>query len=167
MTQWCCRRGPYLPTVPELTHMPLCRCFSRSLKPDGDARKNEERWSRWSRSFVKESQTAQDLCALSHPPALAHCSLPPQSGVSRSSTSGDAPLQIWRNAAAILNGRSTDWSLNITCMKGSPRPSHLLFFCCCFPSWFHQRHASTTPRHDTSRPSHLVLRSSAVRKRDI
>lgn len=39
VTQYCCcRRGAYLPTVPELTHMPLCWWLSRSLKPDNHAR---------------------------------------------------------------------------------------------------------------------------------
>lgn len=38
VTQCLCRRGPYLPTVPELTHMPLCWRFNRSLEPDKGAR---------------------------------------------------------------------------------------------------------------------------------
>ena len=39
VTQNVCRSGPYLPTVPELTHMPVCWRFSRSLKPDKDEAK--------------------------------------------------------------------------------------------------------------------------------
>lgn len=45
MTQYRCRKGTYLPTVPELTHMPLCWWYSRSLKPDKDAR-GIKRWLR-------------------------------------------------------------------------------------------------------------------------
>lgn len=40
-------------------------------------------------------------------------------------------------------------------------------FCCCFPGWFQQRHASTTARHDTSLPTSPVLRSSSVGKLDV
>lgn len=64
------RKGSYLPTVPELTHMPLCWWFSRSLKPD----KETEEVDAFAPLVVPDSHKAnagvaqQDRVALSHPP---------------------------------------------------------------------------------------------------
>ena len=65
VTQYFCRRGAYLPTVPELTHMPLCWGISRSVKPDKYAWRMQ-RWSQGSSCLSKSSYKCR-TSALSHP----------------------------------------------------------------------------------------------------
>lgn len=77
VTEYSCRRGPYLPTVPELTHMPLCWWFSRSLKPDKDARRGKMRSLR-SRCLPKSTNNCrQDLCPITSSSLVYFPSLPP------------------------------------------------------------------------------------------
>lgn len=118
VTQCLCRRGPYLPTVPELTHMPLCWRFSRSLEPDKDAR-GTQRWSRWSRCLSKGAykvSVARDLCPVtSSPPTSPRCLLDPAShGRQRVATGCCGPGVT---PGVTLIGRSLGRNLNITGMK--------------------------------------------------
>lgn len=72
------RKGSYLPTVPELTHMPLCWWSSRSLEPD----KETEEGVAFVPLFVPDSHKAnvgvaqEDRAALSHPPVLLSLLIP-------------------------------------------------------------------------------------------
>lgn len=91
--------GPYLPTVPELTHMPLSWWFSRSLKPDRGALRTEVVPAVVPPFQVRVSQKATRRTlhgrpsAPSHPSALAARSPPPYSGDSSRCTAS------WRIAA--------------------------------------------------------------------
>lgn len=129
VTQCSCRRGPYLPTVPELTHMPLCWWFSRSLETGQSCTENWEGVAVVS-LFVTESHrgTTADVARVFS--ALSHPHLLPASLIRRLSV-----LYKRRLAAAALTWHCCDLRRTLDRLKSThyehkdfPRLSHPSFF---------------------------------------
>lgn len=151
VTQCSCRRGPYLPTVPELTHMPLWGWFSRSLETGQSCTENWEGVAVVS-LFVTESHrgTTADVARVFS--ALSHPHLLPASLIRRLSV-----LYKRRLAAAALTWHCCDRRRTLDRLKSThyehkdfPRLSHPSFFLLLFPQLISPGHASTTLRHDKS-----------------
>lgn len=163
VTQYPCRRGPYLPTVPELTHMPLCCRFSRSLKPVKDARRG---WCRWSGCLSKSTHINYGRRT---GPLPCHILLPSFTNprcVSQSSTSTDWLLQTWYHSAGIWTGRLLGMKSKHNCYKDFPGVSHppsLLLFPQLISS--ETRLHECASRHKS--PIQRVLRSGAVREKEL
>lgn len=163
---WLCRRrkGPYLPTVPELTHMPLCWWFSRSLKPD----KETDEVAALVPLFVQNSHKAKGRRRTSRTALLCH--ILPLIRLCR------PPLLILLLAvldAADTMWRHLDWKQSPderksrhNCHELTPRLSHPLFLLLC-PQLISPETRLKTLRHDTVRLAPHVLRSLPLRKREL